>query len=162
MKFIFWVSVVVALALVWSLWGRNWLKARGWRWSNAFFAFIEPIEIMLWKNSKTIFVARLKIATGLLLMVGAQLGAIDITPLMPFVPDEWEGVVRFAWQLLPLTIAAVGWMDEALRKETTKPLALVAVPEDAPADVKQAVAQVEAENRLAVEVVKDAKTAGQL
>lgn len=156
MRFIFWIAVIVALALVWSLWGRNWLKARDWGWSNAFFAWIEPIEIRLWKNSKTIFIARLKILTGLLLTLGTQLGAVDITPLMPFVPDAWEPVVRIVWNFLPLTITVLGWMDEQLRKETTEPLEVVATPEAVKAALPevQKMEEAKAEAVAAVEVAK--------
>lgn len=156
MRFLFWVAVVVALGLLWSLWGRNWLKARGWGWSNAFFAWIEPIEIRLWKNSKTIFVARLKMLTGLLLTLGTQLGAVDITPLMPFVPDAWEPAVRIVWNFLPLTITVLGWMDESLRKQTTEPLEVVAAPEAVKAALPevQKMEEAKAEAVAAVEVAK--------
>jgi len=157
MKWLFGLAVIVALALTWSLWGRDWLKARNWRLTNAFFAWIEPLEIKLWKNSKTIFVARLKMLTGLLLTLGTQLGAVDITPLMPFVPDAWEPAVRVLWNLLPLVLTALGWMDEYLRKETTKPLEEIALPENKPPEVEAAVAKVaeaQAEAKVAIEVAK--------
>lgn len=156
MRFIFWMAVIVGLGLVWSLWGRNWLKARNWGWSNAFFAWIEPIEIKLWKNSKTIFIARLKIVTGLLLTLGTNLGAINIEPIMPIVPDAWEPVVRTAWNFLPLTLTLLGWMDEQLRKETTEPLEVVALPEAVKAALPevQKMEEAKAEAVAAVESVK--------
>lgn len=160
MRFVFTLAVLTALALLWSLWGRNWLKARDWRWSNAFFAWIEPIEIKLWKNSKTIFVARLKMLVGLLLTFATQLGAIDITPIMPFVPDAWEPAVRIIWSFLPLTITLIGWMDEQLRKETTKPIEVVALPEDKPLKVAEAEKMVELAVADAKAVVQEAKAEG--
>lgn len=149
MKFIFWLSVVVAIALLWSLWGRGWLKSRGWRWSDAFFAWIEPIEIALYKNSKVIFIARLKMLTGLLLTMGTQLGSVDITPLMPFVPDGWEPLIRVFWNMIPLALTLVGWMDEHLRKQTTEPLEVTA----APAAVKAALPEVQKMEEAKVEAV---------
>src|SRR5690349_17715751 len=101
MTFLFWLSVVIAIAMLWALWGRSWLKSQEWAWSIAFFAWIEPVEIALWKNSKVIFIARLKMLTGLLLTLGTQIGQIDITPLMPFVPDGWEGSVQVLWNMIP-------------------------------------------------------------
>lgn len=156
MTFIFWIAVLVALALVWSLWGRNWLKARGWGWSDAFFAWIEPIEIRLWKNSKTIFVARLKMLTGLLLTAGTNLGAINIEPIMPIVPDAWEPTVRVVWNFLPLTLTLLGWLDEQLRKDTTEPLEVVATPEAIKAALPevQKMEEAKAEAIVAVEVAK--------
>lgn len=162
MRYIFWIAVVVALALVWSLWMRNWLKAQDWGWSNAFFAWIEPIEIKLWHNSKTIFIARLKIVTGLLLTLGTQLGAVDISPLMPLVPDAWEPIVRLVWNLLPLTLTLLGWLDERLRKETTMPLEVVALPEQKPPEVAAAIAKVEAVNEQVKTVVEEAKAEGKV
>lgn len=156
MKFIFWLSVAVALALLWSLWGRGWLKSRGWRWSDRFFAWIEPLEIALYKNSKVIFIARLKMLTGLLLTMGTNLGAVDITPLMPFVPDAWEPTVQVLWNLLPLTLTAIGWLDEHLRKQTTEPIEVVATPESVKAALPE-VQQMEVAKAEAVAAVQIAK-----
>ena len=146
--------------MVWSLWGRQRLKDQNWAWSNAFFAWIEPIEIALWKNSKTIFVARLKMLTGLLLTLATELGEIDITPIMPFVPDAWEPAVKVIWNMLPLTLTLLGWIDEQLRKDATKPLELVALPEQKPPEVAAVVAKVEAVNAAAVTAVQVAKAEG--
>lgn len=157
MRFIFWLSVIIALAMVWSLWGRDWLKNQNWEWSNIFFAWIEPIEIKVWKNSKTIFMARLKMLTGMLLTLATQTGSIDITPLMPIVPDAWESTFRAIWNMLPLTVTLLGWMDEWLRRESTKPLEMVALPENKPPEVAQAEAKIDAavaEAKLVVAVAK--------
>lgn len=156
MTFMFWLAVAVALAMAWSLWGRDWLKGRGWRWSDAFFAWIEPIEIALFKNSKVIFMARLKMLTGLLLTLGTQLGSVDITPIMPFVPDAWEPTVQFLWNLLPLGLTIIGWMDEQLRKQTSLPLEVVAAPEVVKANLPevQKMEEAKADAVAAVESVK--------
>lgn len=153
------ILIIVAFALLWSLWGRNWLKARGWGWSNRFFAWIEPIEIRLWKNSKTIFVARLKMLSGLLLTVATSAGQIDITPLMPFVPDAWEPFVQILWNLLPLSLTLLGWMDEYLRTQTTEPLEVTAAPEAVKAALPE-VKQMEAAKAEAVAAVEVAKAEG--
>lgn len=153
------ILVIVAVALAWSLWGRNWLKARGWGWSDRFFAWIEPIEIRLWKNSKTVFIARLKMLSGLLLTVATQAGQIDITPLMPFVPDAWEPFVQILWNLLPLSLTLLGWMDEYLRTQTTEPLAVTAAPEAVKAALPE-VRQMEVAKVEAVAAVEIAKAEG--
>lgn len=153
------ILLIVAALLVWALWGREWLKSRGWGWSNAFFAWAEPIEIKLWKNSKVIFIARLKMLTGLLLTAGAQAGQINIEPLMPFVPDAWEGAVRVAWNMIPMSLTLLGWMDEYLRKQTTEPLEITAAPEAVKAALPE-VQQMQAAKAEAVAAVEVAKAEG--
>ena len=160
MRWVFGLAVVTALALLWSLWGRDWLKSRGWAWSDAFFAWVEPIEIKLWKNSKTIFKARLLMVVGALTTALTQAGAIDITPLMPFVPDEWEPTVKVLWGMLPMTITLFGWIDEQLRKDTKLPLDVVALPEQKPPEVAAVVEKLEATNAAAVTAVQVAKAEG--
>lgn len=129
MRWVFALAVFTSLALLWSLWLRNWLKSRNWGWSNAFFDFFEPIEAVLWRNSETVFIARLKVLNGLLLTALTNLGAIDITPLMPLVPDDWEPMVRVAWNMLPIALSLIGWMDEHLRNHTTEPVVVTSLTE---------------------------------
>lgn len=155
MTFILWLAIAIAVLVLWSLWGRDWLKSRNWRWSNAFFAWIEPLEIKLWKNSKTIFIARLKMLTGMLLTLGAQTGKIDITPIMPLVPERWRGSASFAWNLLPLALTIMGWLDEKLRNDTTLPIEVVAAPEAVKAALPE-VQHIEEAKVAAVEAVKEA------
>lgn len=119
-------------------------------WGQAFLAKIEPIERMLWWKSETILWARFKIAIGLLLTLLTQAGQIDIMPLMPFIPDQYEGFIKFLWNMLPLAITLIGWTDERLRKDTTKPLEVVAMRTDVPDEVKEKVAEAAAMAKAAV------------
>jgi hypothetical protein len=123
-----WLFVLPFIALIiwYALKGRAWLKttARGAR----FLAWIEPYEIVLFKKSETILWARIKVLAGLTLMVLAQLGTIDLSPLIPFVPDQYEGLIKFAFNLLPLIVALDGSIGEKLRNGTTKPIELIAAP----------------------------------
>lgn len=147
------LSLLIALLLWYTIWGRAWLKTKPW--AKGFFDWIEPIEIKLYKKSETILLARLKVATGVLLTVLTYLGTIDLTPLMPFVPDQYEGVLRAAFNLLPLTISLLGLADEKLRNQTTLPVELVAVSEaKASPRVKEAIALADATKTEAVQVVK--------
>lgn len=130
MRFIFGLAVFVSILMVWSLWGRDWLKARNSAATNAFFAWYEPIEVALFENSKTIFIARLKVLTGLLLTLGTQIGQIDIAPIMPFVPEAWQGSILIAWNMLPLSLSILGGLDEYLRRSTTQPTETVALTEE--------------------------------
>lgn len=154
------LAVITGLVLWYALQGREWLKSKPW--AEGFFALVEPIEIALFRKSETILFARLKMLTGLLLMILSQIGTIDLTPFMPFVPDQWEPYVRAAFNLMPLIITAVGWMDESLRKTTTKPLELVAVPDKVVAEtprLAEAVAMADATKVEAVAAVVEAKAA---
>lgn len=122
-----WLFIAVLTGVtayfVWG--GRVWLKAR----FPDFFAKIEPIEIVLWKKSETILFARFKMLVGILLTTLTQAGQIDITPLMPLVPDEYEPYVRLAFNMLPMVITALGAIDEYARRDVSKPLAIVALPD---------------------------------
>lgn len=126
------VSVVVlGLALgIYAAWGREWLKSKPW--AAGFFAAIEPLELALYKKSETILFARIKILSGLLLTLLTQLGTIDLTPLMPIIPDKHRGLVQILFNMLPMAVTLVGFMDERLRNTTTKPLELVALPDNKP------------------------------
>lgn len=127
MKVLLPIAIIITILLVYVLWGRDWLKKQSW--AQGFFAFVEPIEIFLYKKSETILLARSLSVLGAVLTVMTQLGSIDITPIMPLVPDQYEGFVRVTWNLLPLLITGLGMIVEKLRNSTTKPLELVAIPE---------------------------------
>lgn len=156
MKTLIILGVIFALLLGYVLGGRAWLKSKSW--AQGFFAWIEPVEIFLFKKSETILWARLKILTGLLLTAMTQLGAIDLSPLWPFVPDEYEGPIKIVLNLLPLAITLIGMIDEKLRNSVSAPIELVALAEkDKTPEVVQAVAAAEVAKVEAVAVVAEAK-----
>jgi len=132
------IAAIVALLLWYALQGRKWLKSKPW--TEGFFAWIEPIEIALYKKSETILWARLRMVVGVLLTVLTYLGTIDLTPLMPFVPDQYEATIKALFNLLPLTISLLGMIDERLRNGTTLPLEIVAAPDAMTPKVAQAIA----------------------
>lgn len=158
MKFLIWILAVAALVTAYAAFVRPWLRQKPW--AELFFRLMEPIELLLWRKSETILVARTHMVLGVLMTVLTQAGSIDIAPLMPLVPDVWEPIVLVIWNLLPLTITLLGALIEKLRKDTTKPLDLVALPEAKPPEVAAAVAKVEASNAVAVAVVEGAKAEG--
>ena len=85
------IAIYVALAaiLLWYvLGGRAWLKSKPW--AEGFFAAIEPIEILLYRKSETILWVRLKMLVGVVLTVLIYLGSLDLTPIMPFVPQQYH------------------------------------------------------------------------
>ncbi len=155
------IFLLTAIIFFYVLIGRSWLKAQPW--TQGFFEWIEPYEIVLFKKSETILWARLKMFVGILLTMLTQLGALDLTPLMPLVPDQYEPAVRLIFNFLPLAITAVGLMDERLRNNTTEPIEITALPEKAiPVEVKEAVAQANEAKAEAVAVVEEAKKAGEV
>jgi Na+/proline symporter len=156
MKTLIVLGIILALVLAYVLGGRAWLKSKPWM--GGFFKLVEPIELILFKKSETILWARIKILTGVLLTVLTQLGTLDLTPLMPFIPDQYEGLFKVGVNLLPLSIAVVGMIDEKLRNSTTKPIELVAIAEkDITPEVAQAVVLAEVAKEQAITVVEDAK-----
>ena len=158
--FLIVLTVFTALLLWYALKGRVWLKTKAW--TAPFFAWVEPIEIALYKKSETILFARLKIVSGLLLTVLTQIGTIDLTPLMPFVPEKWAPYVHIAFNLMPLIISVIGAVDEKLRNGVTKPIELVAVSDKAVAEspkLTEAVAMADATKVEAVQAVAEAKAA---
>ena len=122
-----WTGILaVSVLLAYFVWGgREWMKERYPR----FFAAIESIEIVGWKKSRTLLWARFKVVLGLFLTALTQLGEIDLTPLMPLVPEKYQGIVQVGFNLLPMVISAAGAIEERLRRVTTAPLEIVALPE---------------------------------
>jgi hypothetical protein len=154
-----WLIAITALTVVVAVWVtaiRPVLRKQDW--AKPFFDAIEPIERALWWKSETILFARFKIVVGLVLTLLTQAQAIDITPLMPFVPDAWEPFVKVLWNAMPLTITVMGWVDERLRKDTTKPLEIVAMRTDAPESVKAAADAVAVASADVVDAVKTTET----
>lgn len=151
--------VLTALMLIWVVWGRAWLKSQSWGWSIRFFAAIEPIEIALWSKSETVlwsrFLAFLMALSGFL----TWLGSIDVTPLYVLLPEKyhpWLTVLPF------VTVGLLGIVNEILRRQTTKPLEIVAVPDDAPIELVAAIAEAEVAKDNAVAEIKAEKQAGVL
>jgi hypothetical protein len=150
----------VAVVLWYALGGRAWLKSKPR--AQKFFAAVEPVEIALYKKSETILLARLKMLLGATLAALTALGQIDLTPIMLFVPEQRQELVRALFNLLPLIITLVGLMDERLRRMTTKLIELVAIPDNVVEFnplVAQAVAAADATKVEAVAAATEAKVA---
>lgn len=157
---VFLLSGFSVLMLVYALWGRDWLKKQSF--AQGFFAWVEPIEIALFRKSPTILFARIKMLGGVILTLMTQLGEIDITPLMPLVPEKWQGVVRVSFNMLPMILTFMGTMDEKQRNATTLPIEVVAVPDKVIAEnpvVAEAVATAVVAKETAVAAVAEQKAA---
>lgn len=162
MKLLIPLGLLVAVIVFWAMWGREWLKQKPW--AAGFFAWIEPIELALWKKSETILIGRsLWLGSGLVTaydLLATFATGLDLTPvttrLLKDVPEDMRGLVVSAG--LGLIGLLIGW----LRKRTTKPIELVAVPDDAPPAVAAKIIRVEAANVAAVAEVAEAKAEGKV
>lgn len=129
---------------------RPWLKEQPW--AAPFFKFMEPIEIKLFKKSETILFARLKVLVGVLLTLLTTLGSVDLSLILPLLPQEHRGIAQAIISLMPMIISVMGLMDERLRNTTTKPIEMVALPENKPLPLDVVIA-VEAANQAKAEAV---------
>lgn len=155
MKWLFALSLLTAFVILYVAMFRPWLRQKSW--AEGFFRLIEPVELHLWRKSETILFARFKMLIGMLLSLLTSIGQINIEPILVFFHPEQQGKVRLALGLLPLAITIIGWVDEQLRKDTSKPLELVAVPENKPPEVAQAIMQADVAKVEAIAAVDVAK-----
>jgi hypothetical protein len=146
--------VVSALVAIWVALVRPWLRTKDW--AAGFFAKIETFEITVYKKSESILWARFLQLLGAVLTALASLGEFDLTPLFPFLPDKWKWVPG----ILPMVVSLAGWIQERMRKDTTKPLEVVALPEDKPPELAAAVSRAEAATDRAVVAAETAKAQG--
>ena len=113
----------IAFVIIYVVFLRNWLKER--TWAKGFFAWIEPYEIALWRKSETILWARFLIVLGLIPPILEQLGELSGSGIERFLPEKYQA-------LWTLSFTVIGVVNEFLRRSTTKPLEIVALPESAP------------------------------
>jgi hypothetical protein len=144
-------AVFLLAMAVWVTVLRPWLRVKPW--ARGFFDAIEPIEIRLWNKSESILWARTLQLTGVVLAALTFLNEQNLEPLMQFVPDGYKWVPS----LLPMIISVVGAVNEVLRRDTTKPLAVVALPSALPADVAATVAKAENATNEAVAAAEAVK-----
>lgn len=151
MKLLAAFLVLSALIAAWVVWIRPWLRDKPW--AAGFFAKIEPFEIAFYKKSESILWARFLQFVGLLVPFLQFVGAIDITPYAAIIPDGWG-------PYLMLVVFVCGAIGAALRKDTTKPLEVAALPEDKPPELAAAVSRAEAATDRAVVAAETAKATG--
>ena len=140
------VGILVLVVLAYVIGGRKWLKTKPW--AQNFFTKIEPVEIVLWKKSETILWARMQQSVGVLTYMLHLVGVIDLNPFVAFVPPKYQPWVVAA---PAMAVSLNGLIAEIQRRDTTKPLALVALPDNnVPLQVKEAVAVAEITKQEAV------------
>lgn len=144
MKLLAVFLVLTAFVALYVVWLRPWLRDKPW--AAGFFAKIESVEILFYKKSESILWARFLQLMGAVLAALASLGSLDLTPLFPFLPDKYKWVPG----ALPLVVTVAGWMQEKMRKDTSKPLEVVAMPESpAKAEVVEKIEEANAEGKIA-------------
>lgn len=154
------LSIITLALLLYAIVIRDWMKSKPW--AQGFFSVVEPIEIILFKKSETILAARTLQFLGGTLTFLTWIGSIDITPILPLVPDKYVEVVKAFFSCLPLALNLLGAMFERLRNTTTKPVDLVALPDKVVAEnprIAEAVAMAETTKAEAVSVIAQVKEA---
>jgi hypothetical protein len=161
MTFLIIAAILAALLLWYAMKGRAWLKKQPW--AQSFFAWIEPIELALYRKSETILVGRLLWVGGLFVTfydaIAFYAGSLDLTPITTRL-FNWLGIPP-DMQNLSVTafIGVLGLLINWLRKRTTKPIELVEAPENSlPPAASLAVAQAEVAKDQAVQAVAEAKS----
>lgn len=166
MRVLFWViAVLLAMASFYIIVGRPWLKRQAW--AAPFFDFIEPLEIRLWQKSETLLAARL-LSWGAGMVAIYDAVSVFAAPLigLDWTPVTAQLLIHIQPEMRPIVVTSafslLGALIEWLRRCTTKPLELVAVPEaqPLPGPVQEAVFRAEALKDVAVEAVKEAKAEG--
>lgn len=166
-RIVLWTLVVLfVLITVYVVGGRKKLKDMADAGNvrlQRFFAFWEPWEILLYRKSETLLYARFKMLIGGVLTILLQVQDLDLSPVLYFLPDQHRAWVEFGIRCLPLLITVFGAADERLRRDTTKPLELVAIrEEDVPADVRAKIIAAEKAKEAAVAEVVEAKVEGKV
>lgn len=154
MKTLIILALITALLLWYALQGRDWLKSKPWPWVQKFFAWIEPIEILLFRKSQTILVGRMLWLGGGLVtaydMVAVFASSLDLTPIttrvLSGVPEDMRGLV------VSSIFGLIGLMINWLRQRTTKPVEMVAVPDKVVAANPEVFAAADNTKAAAVEV----------
>lgn len=155
--FLLLLALIAVFGFVYALWLRPWLKKQVW--AQKFFAWIDPLELALFKKSETILMGRLLWLGGLIVTAydaaAVFMTSLDLTPLTTRVfdwlsiPPDMRGLSISAF------IGILGLLINRLRKSVTKPLDLVAVSDAkvTPA-AAQAIADADAAKDQAIAAVK--------
>lgn len=129
--FLLILALIVVFAFVYALVIRKWLKTK--TWAQGYFTAVEPFEIALFKKSETVLVGRLVWFGGLMVTLYdgfvAYFSSLNFEPLTTRIMDFLHIPTDLRGFTLSAFVTALGLAIVRLRKTTTKPLELVAVPD---------------------------------
>lgn len=158
------LAILVALILWYAIRGRAWLQEQSW--AKGFFAWIEPLEIGLFKKSETILVGRLLWLGGLIVTfydgIAVFFQSLDLTPLTTRMFDSMHVPADMRGMVVTAFITGLGYLISWMRKRVSKPMVLVSLPDKVVAEnprVAEAVAMAETTKVEAVAVAEQAKAA---
>lgn len=146
------IFIPLAIILIYVVVGRRLLKKLPFM--AGFFAWIEPAEILLWRKSETILWARTQQLGGAVFSLLSVIGVIDLSPFLWAVPEKhrtWVGA------LPSMAVSVNGIICELQRRQVSRPLELVAVPDNPPPIVAAAMVQAEVSKDVAIAVVQAEK-----
>lgn len=143
---IFFLTALIALYAVVI---RPWLRTKPW--AEGFFKAIEPFETLFYGKSESILFARWNTFIGLLLQILQIAGGIDLNLLKPVIPEKYHPFLP----MTPTLLMILGVVLEALRRDVSKPLSVVSMPEEKTAEQSAVVKNVEAANKLATAVANE-------
>lgn len=152
MRFILFIVLIVAIITWYALAGRRWLKTTSF--GTEFLAWVEPVEIALYRKSETLLMGRLLWVGGFLVTaydsLAVMAAGLDLTPItsrvFSFVPEDLRGIVVAG------SFGAIGLIISWLRKRTSKPIEVIAAPTTTETVVAEA--KVDAANAEAIATVK--------
>jgi hypothetical protein len=159
--FLLVLASIVVFLLVYAIVLRPWLKKQSW--AQRFFASIDTLESTLFKKSETILVGRLLWVGGLFVTfydgLATFVHSLDITPLTTRIFDWLQIPPDMRNLSATAAIGIIGLVINKLRRATTKPLDVVALPQaQATPATAQAIAKADVANEQAVQAVAEAKT----
>lgn len=144
MKWLFASAVLTALVMAYATVVRPWM--RNTTWGCDVLKAIEPFERWVYLKSETLLVARWHQFVGVVLSVVGFLGGIDWSLVALLTPDWIDPYLP----AMPLILNVIGTVFEALRRDSTKPIEVVALPQDKPPEVAAAVEKLELAKKEAV------------
>jgi hypothetical protein len=125
------VLFIVGALMLYALVIRPWMKKQAW--AQAWFAWVEPIELAVFKKSETVLAGRLVWLSGFVVAAYDAIAAfatqLDLTPLQTRIFDALHIPPDMRALATSATIMGIGLAMVKLRKTTTRPLELVAVPD---------------------------------
>lgn len=156
------LCLIVAALFLYAIVVRPWLKTQPW--AVNFFAWVEPLELALFKKSETILVGRLLWVGGLFVTfydgIAVFFQTLDLTPITTRILDAMHIPTDMRGLTVTAFIAAMGRLITWLRDRTTQPIELVAVSDKQVAEnphIAEAIAMADSTKAEAVQVVASAK-----